>query len=308
MTLSVIIPAYNAEKTLLKCVGSVLRNRTVAEVIVIDDGSCDSTADIALQVAHSDGRVKLVKQENAGPFIARINGVRRAEAQFVTFVDADDFVEDCAYDDIFKRNDLSGLDVLEFGWVEISEEGDVLGGSKLKKKLYSGNCAKHFAEQKNTANFLWNKIFRREILGDIEALPLHYSEDACFLAQVYLKAEKCLVIPQKFYNYVSYESSLARRPYNEKSFDNIVGWRYIRNLYVGNCPEITKPIDLKLCSLAVILYSRCPENEKAKYLEIFREHRRNISVFTVMRYGSLKRKIMIMLFPRFKKFVEKRLK
>lgn len=308
MGLAVIIPAYNAEKTIQNCIKSVAKNSIVEEILIVDDGSNDNTVEIVEQMTVLDGRIRLVVQKNSGPFIARMNGVSNAKSEYVTFVDADDFVNDYAYDTIFGSYDLNKIDVLEFGWSEITEDGKVIGGSKLKNKLYSGECARHFAEQKNASNFLWNKIFKRKILNEIEVLPLRYSEDACFLAQIYLKADKCLVVREKFYNYVFYKSSLAHRPYNEKFFDNIVGWRYVRNLYADKRPELIKPVDVKLCSLAVILYCKCPLSEKKKYLDVFKEHRKNITFFTVMRYGSFKRKIMILMFPRFKKFVEKRLK
>lgn len=90
---SIIVPAYNAEKSIERCVRSVLRQDfNDFELIVVDDGSLDSTAAIVQHLATDDSRIILIRQENAGTISSRATGIRRANGTWLYFLDADDAI------------------------------------------------------------------------------------------------------------------------------------------------------------------------------------------------------------------------
>ena len=92
--LSVIIPAYNAYDTIARSAGSVLSGTfTDLELIIVDDGSPDRTAEACAAIAASDRRVRIIRQENAGVSCARTRGMDEARGEYIAFADADDFVE-----------------------------------------------------------------------------------------------------------------------------------------------------------------------------------------------------------------------
>lgn len=87
MIFSIIMPVYNAEKTLDKTIQSVLQQTTKDfEFIIVDDGSCDESHKIVSQYAQEDGRVKIICQDNAGPGIARNNGISQSEGDYIAFI------------------------------------------------------------------------------------------------------------------------------------------------------------------------------------------------------------------------------
>ena len=91
--ISVIIPVYNAEKTIRRCLESIMSSEYEEyEVIVVDDGSTDNSASILFEYANRDRRVKIINQPNSGPSIARNKGLELAEGEIIAFVDSDDYV------------------------------------------------------------------------------------------------------------------------------------------------------------------------------------------------------------------------
>ncbi len=92
--ISLIVPVYNGEKTIEKCINSIL-NQTYRniEVIIIDDGSTDNTYEICKNMQNKDNRIQLIKQNNKGPSLARNVGIEYAQGKYIQFVDADDWLE-----------------------------------------------------------------------------------------------------------------------------------------------------------------------------------------------------------------------
>lgn len=91
MNISVIVPAYNAQKTIERCLGSLLvESDGSVEVVCVDDGSTDKTAEIVQEIAEKDSRCKLVRQENRGASSARNTGLTKATGEYIMFCDADD--------------------------------------------------------------------------------------------------------------------------------------------------------------------------------------------------------------------------
>ena len=89
--ISVIIPVYNAEKTIRRCLESIMSSEYEEyEVVVVDDGSTDNSASILFEYANRDRRVKIINQPNSGPAIARNKGLELAEGEIIAFVDSDD--------------------------------------------------------------------------------------------------------------------------------------------------------------------------------------------------------------------------
>ena len=103
--LSVIVPVYNAEAYLRKCISSILQQTySDLEVILVNDGSIDSSGKIAQEIADEDDRVKVINQINQGVSSARNTGLRIAAGRYVGFVDADDWIEPTMYETLINLN------------------------------------------------------------------------------------------------------------------------------------------------------------------------------------------------------------
>ena len=102
--LSVIVPVFNAEKHLEKCIKSILsQTYTDIQVILVDDGSADSSGAICDSFCKSDDRIEVVHTDNQGAISARITGFDHANGEYVTFVDADDWIDEKMYSELIPR-------------------------------------------------------------------------------------------------------------------------------------------------------------------------------------------------------------
>lgn len=100
---SVIIPAFNAENTIRRCIDSLLvQTYSDFEIIAVNDGSCDSTESLIISLAEEDGRIRLVNQKNGGVSAARNKGIEESTGEFLCFVDSDDVVDPCFLESLMK--------------------------------------------------------------------------------------------------------------------------------------------------------------------------------------------------------------
>lgn len=300
--LSVIIPAYQAEKTLGRCIESVLGNALDLEVLVVNDGSTDRTGAVAAEMAAADGRVRCWNVKNAGPGAAREFGLSHAEGEFVTFLDADDYVDAGFYDKIAGRLDEK-TDILEYGYVTEGLDGALIASHPMGEETCEGaQCGLHYAAQNNTTNFLWNKAFRRGLFGRAEFPHLYLGEDAAVLAQVFVFAKKYRAIADVGCHYVMTPDSLCRKPFTLRKLDNIKAYRFIDEFYSKHAPELCVYTKHKLCSQAVLLYCECsrgPQEHRARCPELLEEYRENRKSFTLrqlLTMGSGSRRLMLALF------------
>lgn len=196
--ISIIIPVYNGEKYIERCILSA-SNQTYKniEIMIIDDGSNDGTADIIEQMMQKDRRIKVIKKKNEGVSSARNCGIKKSTGDYIMFVDTDDYIENDylrkMYDEIKKYD----VDMVCSGYVECDK-----GESKqvlLEKKLLSGctECYNYFFECKNVrgthnASVVWGKLYKRKIISDMKFEGLSYGEDTLFIAGLWGKNIKVL--------------------------------------------------------------------------------------------------------------------
>ena len=202
MTLSVIIPAYNAEKTLLPCCESILRGQDAEmEVILVDDGSTDGTPALCDAIAAQDGRVKVIHTPNGGPGSARNKGMEAAAGEWIAFTDADDTCGDGYFTKMLDQAADADL---------------VIQGLEMEKRYGQGEIALCIAEndllEKGSP---WGKLFRKSI---IEAFGIRfpenyrYGEDTVFFLRYLGHCGNILCKPDCGYRYtVDDAESLSRK-------------------------------------------------------------------------------------------------
>lgn len=257
--ISVIIPVYNAKSTLIKCVESVSKQTNVfLEVILVDDGSTDGSDKICKDLASKYSCIRFFKQANAGPGIARKTGVSQATGEYITFVDSDDYVDI----DLFKNiialfNENPTLDIVEFGYRCVAVNEEILSEHPMKEFMTQNTgCLEHYIKQNNVTNYLWNKIFRRELFNGIDFPAFFMSEDQCVLVQLYAKAKLIMTLPKIYYNYVLTTNSLCRKPFNYKHFDVLDAAIWINNFLSRIAPNLCHHQENRISGIIALLYAR----------------------------------------------------
>lgn len=206
--ISIIIPIYNVEKYLHECLESILKQTyTNIEIIAVNDGSPDGCGEIIEHYVASDNRVIHLKQDNKGLPLARMNGVKLSKADYIMFVDGDDFIsEDCVeklLSAIRKKNaDISYCSYYNY-----------YGTSKKRfafdlPHLYTETGSEHVVN--NRLSSIWGRIIRKEYFVDTEPQKMNMGEDIFYLVQILVKCERVTYSDNTLYFYRDNESSIVR--------------------------------------------------------------------------------------------------
>ena len=227
MKLSVIIPCYNAQKYLPACLESLLsQSMRDFEAILIDDGSKDDTAAIAMQYASVDERIRFIRQENAGVSAARNAGLRIAQGEWVLFVDADDLLCEDALNTMLSYADDS-VDMVVSTHETFDESGrsqTVFPETRWMDK--AGEACRHAAalrliEGDTVLNIMCNKLHRRALIEREEirlAEGVRIAEDALFNLEAVLCGSGVAFCDRVTYRYRIHASSATQRR-DQSEFD-----------------------------------------------------------------------------------------
>ena len=215
--ISVIIPVYNAEKYIKRAVKSVLmQTYREIEVIIVDDGSTDESISICTSI--DDVRIKVIRQENAGPAQARNTGLESANGEFICFLDADDYLEPNFIEMLYKG--IQQADISVCGYNVISQELKNATVYRPEEGIVTSkvavNCVLY---QRAVSGFLWNKMFRKSI---ISTSGLHFrpsvfvGEDLLFVLYYLSFVSDAVFIKDALYNYTYIETSISHNIDNRK--------------------------------------------------------------------------------------------
>lgn len=229
---SVIVPIYNCEKHINKCIDSIL-SQTLEdiEIILIDDGSSDNSGKISEEYVRLDKRVSVIHQENSGPSVARNKGISIAKGQYIGFVDSDDYIEPTMYEELYKAAGNKRVQVAMCGYIEkhIYDDSSITVKPNLKpNKIHNTNDIKYkiistFAKNENYGFYsLWNKIYLREWLlesGINMDVNRDHGEDWWFNINVLSSIESFVYVDKELYNYIHSNSKSLMFKYRENQFD-----------------------------------------------------------------------------------------
>lgn len=218
--LSVIIPLYNIEKYLAQCIQSVI-NQTYKflEIILVDDGSTDSSGEICDKYALVDKRIKVIHIKNGGPVAARKVGLMHATGYFTTFVDGDDWIEPDMYSYLIAELKKNDVEVVTSGFIKECKDSSSTVYDGLDEGIYlkqSGILCRNLIyidsfTSNGITTSLWNKVFLTRFIqkyfNTIDT-NLCYGEDAACVYSYLPYAESVQVVHKAFYHYRFREDSI----------------------------------------------------------------------------------------------------
>ncbi len=189
MMISVIIAAYNASRYLEKCLSSVLgQTYRELEIIAVNDGSTDKTLEIMEHFAANDSRVKVISQENRGASAARNLGISAANGELITFVDADDWLNEEHIERLTRGMTKSEADCCVCGYRLEFPDGSTCDIAPEELLISAGQAVEDMLFPNKFQGFLWNKLFKASIIRDNNIRldeSLHYMEDLLFCAEYF---------------------------------------------------------------------------------------------------------------------------
>lgn len=210
--ISVIVPVYKVENYLNRCIDSIL-NQTYRnlEVILVDDGSPDNCPSICEEYAKKDSRIKIVHQENGGLSSARNTGLTVTSGEFITFVDSDDWIANDMYQILYNTMISQNADIVECNYFAVNEKtSEKSVPSKENIIYYDDDGLKALFLDKNIKSYVWNKLYKRNTIGDT-TFPVGRSyEDTYTTYKFFSKAKKIVSINQPLYFYNIRSGSISR--------------------------------------------------------------------------------------------------
>lgn len=212
--ISIIIPVYNVENYIERCIDSVL-NQTISdfEVIIINDGSTDKSGQICDEYMKKDKRIKVYHIENSGASRARNIGIKKSNGKYIAFIDSDDYIKENMYENLVNIADKENLDVVICNYNTVDKIGNIIGEPRhsipcdvvlQKKGIYNHILKEYYGGNIVGVYSLWNKLFNREIIINNNILineELYMGEDLWFNFDVYLNANKIKAIEDVYYYY-----------------------------------------------------------------------------------------------------------
>ncbi len=253
--ISVIIPCYNAEKTLARCLSSVLQQSyDRLEIIIIDDGSTDNSSAIYQDFQRRDHRIRYIIQENSGVSSARNKGVKMAKGDYICFVDSDDWVEPNYCEALYQIliREQADISIVEASYED--EDGNVVFNKNISEEaVYDGKRALQILlEDDIIQSHPWGKLYKSSFFNDVHFPEnLKCFEDYSTLFKVFDQALTVAKSNQKLYHYIQHQDSLSHNLSPQTAFyfylaimDVFKFWQ--QNEEIKNNPKITKNIIRKL--------------------------------------------------------------
>lgn len=215
MLISIILPLFNMENYIGECIRRLTKlNLSFLEIIIVNDGSTDSSGNIADSYAQQYDYIRVIHQSNQGVSAARNSALRKAQGRYLVFVDADDII----YDNFFKTilPFIKGQpDIIEINANSIDEKGVLLKESIFsfigtQKKINNTKHAKlTFTQQ--AKYYLWSRIIRRDLIKDLKFDDrIGFCEDALYLTECYFRATKIITVDQCLYGYRHHATNITK--------------------------------------------------------------------------------------------------
>lgn len=201
---SIIVPIYNVEKYLRKCLNS-LTEQTLKdiEIICVDDGSTDMSAEIVKEFQQTDSRIKLMSEENKGQSAARNLGIREASGEYLGFVDSDDWVDKDYFEKLYNSAKFYNADIACAGFKRC-----VFGQGSVRKKYILSQVTDDINKKVQidkipSDNYIWNKIYKREkwLEAGIEFPEGRSYEDIAVILKILNSLGKLVTVPKTYYHY-----------------------------------------------------------------------------------------------------------
>lgn len=211
--ISIIIPAYNAENYLVKCLNSLVnQTKKEIEIIIVNDGSTDRTKDIADRFKNKyPDLVKVISQSNQGQSVARNVGIENAEGKYIGFVDCDDYVSKDMFQKLYEKATENDYDIVACNVDCIYPNKEVKIKSGIEEDIKNISIEEKKKLFLNMYAVIWNKIYKKEIFENKDLLfePGIWFEDVLFLHKLIPNIKSCACVEDYLYKYIQRKTSVT---------------------------------------------------------------------------------------------------
>lgn len=285
--ISVIVPIYNVEKYLQKCVDSII-NQTYKslEIILVDDGSLDNCPKMCDDYAKKDSRIKVVHKENGGLSDARNVGMEVVTGEYVSFIDSDDYISLDFYETLLQTMIDNDSDIVECSVVKFyeNEKFDEYSDDLKVTNYETVDALDGLISENPFKQHVWNKLYKSSVALDILYAVGKLNEDEFWTYQVFGIAKKVTRINKTMYYYFQRNGSIMGNGYNIRRLDALEG-KMNRQAYIEkNFPTLTTKAKVDLYGSCMFAYQSVLKfmsgNDKKKAGKIIKEYKNRCKLTT----------------------------
>lgn len=236
--ISVIVPVYNVEKYLSRCVNSILEQTySDFEILLVDDGSPDSCGKICDNFARTDARIKAFHKENGGLSDARNYGIEHSNGEFLMFVDSDDYIHAENLETLYRLITENDADLAVCSAMDVFEGKEVSQVREIKEFVLSQTESYKYMLRGDGLPSACNKLYRRETVGNIRFPVGKLYEDGFFTPQILKNVRKTAVTSKPMYYYFRRADSITTKPFRQGDLDVIEAYDICVKQVEKLCPK-----------------------------------------------------------------------
>lgn len=258
--ISVIIPVNNGVDFLERCIRSVICGIDPAadEILIVDDASADGTDLLAKKLVDQyPDTIRYFRMEKmSGPSATRNMGIAHANGKYISFIDSDDYIDSDMIARLYEEAERTGADMACCGYWQEEERKTVPCVAKRYAVFNTQECLAELLGNETIGNYVWNKLYRREIFDDLSFIEGEIYEDIRIMHQIISRCKKVVVLPECKYHYIKRKGSLTFRPSGE---DLLLQYRVTkeRNEFIAQkYPALEQAARCNTLRKSVLIYSR----------------------------------------------------
>ncbi|MCR0206926.1 glycosyltransferase family 2 protein [[Clostridium] innocuum] len=238
--ISVIVPVYNVERYLEKCIDSIIsQSFKDIEIILVNDGSTDSSGAICNKYRSIDNRIVVLNKTNGGLSSARNMGIEYCTGKFITFIDSDDTVSENILEKLYYNLINNNCDISVCNVIDIYDDGSMLKNEFNFHEVVSNQEAIRLElESRLTNGYAVAKLFKIELFDSIKFPKNKLYEDAFIILRLYAKTKKIFISTDQLYNYHRHNNTITTGNFKEKDFDCIKAHLCNYEFIISNYPSL----------------------------------------------------------------------
>ncbi|PWM44236.1 MAG: glycosyl transferase family 2 [Clostridiales bacterium] len=292
--ISIIVPIYNVEPYLDKCVNSILSQTfTDFELILVDDDSPDRCGEMCDEYAKNDNRIKVIHRKNGGLSAARNSGIDVAKGEYIGFIDSDDYIDEGMYEHLYKAITKYDADIACGGIFDTYPTKTTILYEPLDQVCVNGEEAyRIMMEGKHSSYSVCGKLFSAKSIGDVRFPEGRLYEDVFFLPDYIQNVQKAVIDNKPFYHYVHRRESITTKKITKKNCDILDGYQHNLDIINKKYPNLIKYGEFRYFWGCFVLLDGIMAEENPKenplYNEVLDKIRKN--TFKILRIPYFRKK------------------
>lgn len=282
--ISIIVPVYNVEKYFDKCMESLLgQTYEDFEIIVINDGSTDGSADLCDQWAKKDNRIRVFHQENKGLSAVRNRGLELAQGEYITWVDSDDYVDTFYLEKLLKAYESTGADMVMCSFYTdtdglVEHRGkDLFPAEEIDRQMFLERLY-----VQGMYSVVWNKLLPREAYQEIRFPAGRVFEDSSVMLQLTKKCNRILILEEPLYYYRRHKASITLQTRDEAKSIKYLNDNYlwlkedIEQYREENNTVLAALASRRLCNTIIEYSGEIHKENLAKWKKLYNVYKKDI--------------------------------